>query len=417
MRTFKKKLSEVFDFLNQKSDVEIEIEEASDFFREEMQTEIKRAQNKFEEIQSEAQNSLEELDGVLEEMEDHSDYNDRKVVEDVMSNLAFRRRKMIERLELADEPRELQEQLEDFVDDFQDMSQKQDVVIEEAVLPDSFQSSLKSLENCRSRLENFLENDYKAVESQERLENLVSDYERATEEIDNLEEKKENFEIGNIAEQIEEAESELEELKNSKSWNEYQELIQEIEELKSNKQELDQELGKAVQKMERGLKKLVYEIKNGDVNLETGLEILEDIRDGKKDAIMKRESERVEYAVKEAVETMPEDLLSDTQQNKFEKAASTLENISEYKEDIESIEKEIEELRQEKQNHEALEQEKELEKRIDGLERKKDRQESEKEDTEDQIDRKHSNIQEIEKEIQEILESSFNREVKLQNTY
>lgn len=405
-----RKISKAASMLNRKPAIEIEIKDADKIFAKEKEKEITKAEEKIDQIRLDTEECLEELDSVLEEMEEHSDYKDRQVIEDVMSNIAFRRRKMIDRLELAEEAEELNQDLDDFVKEFQNMSQKEEAVIEEAVIPDEFHDKLRDLDECRNRIDLFLKYDYKALENQEKLEKAVSQYKEKLKELRKIEDRKELLDIES-EEELEEIKSEIQELKNGQKWKEYQRLNDRIDELKSEKIELEKEVGSASQKMQRGMKKLIYEIENGELSTDSNIELLKKIRDGRKDNILNN-TEKVEEAAKEAEEILPENLLDERQAEKFSKGASMLKDISQIKDKIEDTQEEIRELEQKKDESEVLDQKKKLEEQKKELEEKISQEESEQEEIEEKIESKETKVRKLEDKIKDILNSELNREVE-----
>jgi len=164
--------------------------------------------------------------------------------------------------------------------------------------------------------------------------------------------------------------------------------------------------------MERGLKKLVYRIENTGLEFNGDLKLLKKIRDLKKEKLAEISSERIEDTVEEAMRSIPEGLVEESQQQKFVEGVETLRDISGLREKIEEHEGKIENLREEIENHEVLDREEELAGEKKELKSELKNEEDRKEELEEKTKRMRKEIEQIKNEIREEAKAVFDREVK-----
>ena len=382
------------------------VKEADEKFQEERSEEIREAEKKVREFYSRIEQVLEELDELLEGLEGYGDPKDRAVVEDVVENVVENRRKLIDGFTPEEDIEELESQLEGFFEEYRDISRKEGAVLEEANLDQKLGNSLKELQELHEELQDFLENDYKTVERYREVENSLEELESLEQGLSRIEEEKEELD-SEAVQRVEEKEEELEELENSELEEEYRSLEEQIDDRRADIEELEKGIGKAMGKMERGLKKLIYEGEIGKTSRE-GSEILREIRDGEKDKIMDRDPGQVEDAVK-AVEDSLEDQLDDKTEEKLRAGIETFKDFSDTIRKIESKRNELEELEEEAANHEFADRKEELEEEIRELEEEREEVQNRKEDINSELEGKRSEIQSKKNRIKEILREEFER--------
>jgi chromosome segregation ATPase len=346
-------------------------------------------------------------------MEDFDDYKDRQVIEDVMSNIASDRRKLIEALKIDREIDKLHQKLDDFVKEFRDMSQKEEAVIDEAVIPDQFQKSLKKLDNYRGKLDDFLQADYRVVKIRQELDYRVSELQRKRDKVEDLSEKKAKLEIKELQKEVEQARDKLESYRESSEYQELMELEDQLDRKQYQREQKMHEIESAMSRMERGLKKLLYEVENGDVSLEQGKDILKDIREGNADELLEKDPDKVDKALESAREALPDDLLGEKQQRKFSNGNEALHGFSDHRQKVSKLNHKIDSIRSEIEEHQAVEKEDDLERQIGELESDLKELKDERDNLEKRISDIRDDIEELKNSIADSLREGFDREVSV----
>ncbi len=398
-----------------KEPIELEPDEALEEFQRRKSAELEKAEKRAEKIRSEISDAMDELDTTLEQLEGYEDSKGRTIVEDVMDNIVRDRRKMIDRVSLPREPGDIQSELEQFLEDFQAMKQKEVAVMEEVKKQDMIASKLGDLKKYRDRLSSLLENEYQVKLMGRDLEETLDTREELLEEMEEIEQELRGLDEEELREEKRDLQQELEEHRQGEAWQEYDDLKEELEDARKKKRRVRQQLGKSAGKMERGLKKLLYQARNGDLSLAADKGILEDIQQKDIDNILDYRPSKVEEAVEKAADALPDELLDESQREKFLSGSETFRSMAEKVEELRSLEESIEALEEELEGHDVLEKEEELERKINRLQ---DRIEAEKERRQELEQRKQeteSELEQLEEKIRRILATSLDREVNLEN--
>ncbi len=394
-----------------KDPLELEISEAAETFREHKDRDMESANQKAEDIRSDVIQEVEDLEESLEELGEFEDEKDRQVINDVVDNIVSDRLEMIEELEFSEDPEELYSELNQFITDFQSLKQKEAAVLEEAYLQKKISRTIGGLESQTERLGEFLDSEYSIVTNYEELENLLDKREDLLDEVDSLEEEIEQLEVEKLETEIDEIEEELSELKNSSDWDDYEFLQDEVQQKKSEKKQIKSDINTSLNKMERGLKKLIYQAQNGDLSVGK-VSVLEKLRDKKTNHILDHPDKTVE-AVKDAKESLPDDLLNDRQQKKFLESINEVEDLPQKSDRIENLESEVKELEQQIEDHSVLKQKSKLESEKKSLDKKLSEERDEKYNLEKKVNETRSEVEETEERIQEVMEDSFDREINI----
>lgn len=394
-----------------KEPLELEISETAETFEEKKSKEIENAKDRAGAIRSNVIQEVEELEESLQEFEEFEDEKDRPVINDVVDNVVSERLEMIDELDLSEDPEELYSELNEFTRNFQSLKQKEAAVLEEAYLGKKLSRTISGLTTQREKLGDFLESEYQVVTNYREVKQLLDRREKLLDEIQKFEGKIEELGVDQLESELENVEKKLSELEESQRWQKYEFLKGEIRQKKTEKKKVKSDLKTSLAKMERGLKKLIYQAENGDASV-SKIDILEELRDKNTGYLLERPEKTVE-AVKEAEESLPEELLNDKQQHKFEESINEIKELPQKSERIRSLDAEIEELEKQVEDHEAVEEKKELESEQktvrNRLEDKKDR----KEHLEKQVTKRESKVDKVETDIREAMNESFDREVKI----
>lgn len=397
-----------------KEPLELDISEAEEKFKEYKQKEMEQLDQKAESLQSDIKEAVEQLKRDLTDLKDFEDSQDRQVINDVVDNIVSDRYELINNLSLPENPEDLYKELNEFITEFEDLKRKEEAVLEEAYLDKELSRSINSLENQRQKLSEFLDGEYRVYDRFEKLKQLSD--ERKTLLNDKEEIKKEidqEIHRDQLKTRKQELEEKLRNLKKSQKWKDFKELKERHEKKKMEKNGVISDINTTVNRMERGLKKVIYEAENGELSLDE-TDVLENLRDKKTSKILENPEETARI-VEDVVEILPDNLLNDKQQQKFVEAAEELETLPEKSEKLDELSSEIESLSQKIENHEAVEKEEKLESRIDDLKRQLEDTIDQENKLEEKVEELEYEIKELEKQIKKILDDSLNRDIKFSN--
>lgn len=405
------KLQNIFD--TEKTVQVDDFQELSDEFSERKEDRLEKIDKKSSEYREKCLEVLEELEEDLNNLEDFEDRKGRAVIEDNIANFVSARKNLIDKFSTPDDIEDFHEELEQFLTGFNEMSQKDGAVLEEAGIEDSFSESLKELTELEEEIRSFLKTEYRTKERFDEIKDKIQDLREVRDNIDSVMEDIEELEISEVESNLEDRKEELEDLENSEMKEDYDRIQERIDEEEDKIDEVYGKFSRAIGRSERGLKKLLYEGEIGKVS-EQGSDILRDIRDGEKTELINRHSEEVEDAVKAAEKAAKESSeINDKTQKKLLNGLGTLENFSELKEDLQGSKQEKGELEEQLENHdfsdgkEKLEKEKKsLERKVSQLQGKKDELFEEKNSLEDKENK-------LENEIVDLFESEIGKEVEL----
>jgi len=392
-----------------KEPIELEISEAAEKFREEKEAEMDAAKQKAERIRSNVIDESGETKQELEEMKGFKDSKNRQVINDVVDNILTDRIEMIEELSFPKDPNELYKELDEFIEEFQTLTQKESVVLEEAYLQKQISRAIGGLESQRKRLEGFLESKYSTVNNYEEIKELLNRRDKLLDGIDNTNKKIEQLELEKLESEINDIEENLTELENSSEWDEYEELQDKVENKNSERKQLISDLKTSLNKMERGLKKLIYQAQNNDVSLGK-IDVLEQLQDKNTDYLLKN-PKQTRTALEEAKESLPEDLLNDRQQKKFLESIEEVKELPEIAEKIETLNSDVERLEKQIENHSVINEKSKLKSEKKAIKKRFEDEKTEEQNLEKKVEDRKSEVEEIEKKIQEVMKNSFDRDV------
>ncbi|MFB6167182.1 MAG: hypothetical protein ABEJ62_02880, partial [Candidatus Nanohaloarchaea archaeon] len=383
-------------------------------YSREKQQELEQARERADELHREAGQALDELEEFLEDLEDYSDEKDRSIVEDVVDNVAGERLRMIQEHDLPEDPRELHDSLQRFIEEFNSLKQKEAAVLEEAHLGKELGNAIQDVQELQEEIDSFLEQDYRTVDTLEGLQDIADRREELRLDIDQLEMEKDEKQqqLEQKRQELKEVEQDVEDLTSSGRWNGYREQEEAVEELREELEGKEQEFRKAASRMERGMKKLVYQIENGDLEPVDRLEVLKTIRDGDHEKLLERDPHEIVDAVEEATGVLPTDLLESSTHEKFMDGAEYLMELTNRHSDLYQLRDEIERKKQELEGHPVREQKQGLEKQKRQLRRDIEELAEEIAALEEQVEQKRQELQEKGDDLREKLEASLDRPVE-----
>jgi myosin heavy subunit len=397
------------DYFSEREEA-VKLEDAIEFYREENSDEIRRAERKAEELMQQTRELTEEFDESLEELKGYEHEKGIQAVEDVADNFYSSRNNMLERFENPEETREHVKQFSEFVENVNDVSRKEGEVLkliekQSGDLP----SVIQKLVDHGEKLEDFLEEDYSAVEAEEELEELLNDIKERKEETSRLKDEIDNFEIKELVERKDELEEKIDEVEKSDEWTEKTEKEKRIEKLEEEKEEIMNQLSRQVSAVERPVKKLLYSVDNEDLEFNSDEEKLRKMLDRKF-----HEIEGLEKVLEEAGRKMEENDIADRdKRKKFLEAKTELSNLEEKKYNVDQKEEEIEQIREELEQLDVVERREDLEEEAGELRKKIEEKESEMEDKKRELDRISGEVEDLENQVEEILNDNLGFEVNL----
>ena len=386
--------------------LKVDLENADVVFEEQKNEEIKNAESEAENFRNNAENKIEGLKKILEDIEDFQDEKGRKAVDDIAENLVRDRKEVINNISFTGDPKENLEALKEFMVDFQDLKRKEAAVLEITSKEKEIGRYLKEMQELIEEFDNFLDDEYVNVERRAEIEQKLEERNEIGEEIKSYERKKQGLEIEELEDKISDKKREIEDFKAGERISEYRELENQLQDLRDEKKQILSEINSAASQMERGLKKLIYQAENSDLELE-GLNLLRNIRDQETEALLENPV-KVEAALPQLQEKGD---ISDVQRKKLNSGIEKLEGLAEKESKIEEIEDKINSLEEEIENHSAPDKLEELQRDLERYKEELEEEKSRKDLLKSEIRDLKDKSEELESEIKEVFRSSFDREV------
>jgi len=403
----------VLEFFSNEEDVEASLNDADEVFKSRKKRKIEKAQRKADDLIDETDQILDELKSSLEELKEYEDSDDIQAVEDVAENFYRSRKNLIEDFESSEDIEEHFETLDTFVEEFNDVSRKEGVVMQRVEQSSGVLSErINEIVEHRDRIDDLLEQEYGHVTQLEIVRNSLDKIENLEEEKDGLKNSIESTEdkIDSLEDKIKSKEQKIDDLKSGEAWERRENLLGKLDYLKSKRDNQRKKISSNVSELERGLKKLLYKVDNSDTVFEGDLDKLRELKEGEF-ASVSDPFDELEEALSLILE---EDLLDDRQLGKFEDAVEKFDTFEEDRRELEEYEKEIENKKEEFKDFEIGEEKKDLENEI---ENRKKELEKRKDDLQDMKERNKEKEEEIVNEIKELesfMEKALNVDVSLE---
>jgi chromosome segregation ATPase len=382
-----------------------------EFYRREKQAELENAREKADRFSDETSKILRQLEDHLEELRGYRDEKGIQAVEDVAENFHNSRKNMIQELEVPADIREHEEELSRFVEEFNDVSQKEGQVLKHIEkggggLPDANQD----LVDHHRDLQEFLETGYSPVRDLQQIREKQQEISEKRERLEQVERELEQPGTEELESKVQEKKEELEELENSQDWREKQEKEQRIEELREEKKQMVSDLSRQVSRIDRSLKKILYSIENGEVEFDADREKLEKLADQDFHRVSDP-SEELEEALRIIEEN---DIVSETQRERFSGSVEKLSDLEKRKDEMSEKEDEINRLEQQLEDMEVQEEKRKLEREIESLEDDLEEKKQERNELEEERKKLETEIQSLRKGLEQKLESSLSFKVELE---
>ena len=377
-----------------KEHLEVEPGEAPEIYRERNLKEINTARDRAEDLREKTSSYMQKLKSDLDEMEDYSDDEDLKVVDDVAEDFAHSQKLTVKKAEFSEKIDNHLEDLRDFLDDFNDVSEKQGQVMKRINSRTKLLSVLEDINDHVEDTQEFLSTKYSSLKQYRRIKDLSDRIEEIDTEIKEKEMKKNGINTSELEEEKDEIQEDIEGLKDSDEWQELQKKRDKLEELQQQKEDLEAQISKNISKMRRGLKKLVYQVQNEEIDFEAEIDRL--------DLITEHEYEEAGDIQEELGEARKkikeEELLEPRQIQNFVDASRELEDFKEMVERKKSLEEKVADLETEVENMDVKEELEGLEKDLRSIEDRIGRKQERKENLE-------SSIQDLKAEKSEKIET------------
>lgn len=329
-------------FREEKKELAYELGEAPKRLRDLKEEELVKADEESEKLMHKSEQVLDRLSKSLDEVKGYEDHQGIEAVEDVANNFYNSRKRLINNLELSDNPVQHKNDLEEFIEEFENVSRKEEAVMKRVRNEaDSLFKSIKEFHEHLEEFNNFLEEDYKVVTSIESLEKQVNEIKQVEDRKERLIEEKNNLNIEGLKEEVSGLEYQIEQLEDSDEWQRKIKIEDELDSLQKDRDKIESELKRQLSKVERPVKKLVYNIESGNTEYNGSIQELKNIRD--------QQLEELETVnLFEAYELAEkEDFIDDSQAEKMRVVAEELEDFIERKKRIAKLGEEIQEKKAE----------------------------------------------------------------------
>ncbi len=402
-------LNRMRNLFRSKKDIELDLEEATDFFSSEKQEKMDRARREADRQIERIEDNIEDLDESLELLEDYRDSEGRSVIEDVVGNIHESRKGLIKGLNLGEDPEKVLEKLDRFVEKFETMKPKENKVLEHVPPSNQVFARLKDIKSLKSDLEDLLEHRYSAVNTYRSIKDIIEDIDSIEEDIEELRREKENLDPGEIEEKLDEARKELDKIEEDPGWDEKEQKEQKIRDLEQEKREISRSIESTFSDMERGLKKIIYHAGDGDIDFEKeDLELLKEI---KEDESRKLPPERVREKLKRIAEKG--DIVEGRDRERFLDALDCLEEVRQQKANMAELEEKISDLEEDVDSFELKEKMKSKDMEIERLEDMRNEMREKNERLAQDIDSKKREIEEKKEEVQDLLNEEIYHDIEV----
>jgi chromosome segregation ATPase len=373
---------------------------------------LREAREQADRIRTDIATAVVDLESGLESLESYEDERDR--VEDVVSNVAIKRRSQLENLSLSDDPAELGDAVETFLQERSDLSQKEAAIMRQIELPTDYQEAVEEFKEAVQRLDQFLDNEYELLESLETLEALVDKRRDQLGRIEDLEAEIADLDPESIEDQLQTKRAELDDLKHGDLREEYDNLEEQLDALETERQEILSDIGSAAAECRRGLRKLIYAIENDGVDIDTDLAVLKELRDGETAALLEREPEHVSAVAETVATEVTADHLDDSERASLLDGLEELQEFPDQANRIEELDQESTRLEDRLQTHEYQQRKQEFKNTIERLEAELDTIQAERDRLEDQLSASRATLSEIENRIEELLTKQIPGDVTIE---
>lgn len=379
--------------------LEIQASEALDVVKNRKSQQVSDIHAREEKLIKEADELIDSLREELEAVKEYEDVDGIKAAEDIAEDFYNSRKIALDNFNPEEDSESYEEDLEDLLKEFNDINRKEKALIERmkgdasdiAQTVKELNDKLEEIKEFNAEERKILDDIQELEESAEKLENVVEKKQNLQKELDELED-----EIEDKKEDRDSLETQLEDLKEEDKWKEKQQLEGEIEEIENNISRLRNTLTGYSSDLDRGLKKLIYQVENRGVEFNGRLKQLKKIREkefGKLDSVNKD----LEAALK-TIER--EQILEGRQLEDFQSVVEKQPEFQSKYSNIQNLEADKEEKKKELQNLEIVKRNNQVEKKL--------------ENTKENISKKETKIEEKKEALNELAERTENQRSEIE---
>lgn len=382
---------------------EASLDSVKEEYRTRREDKIQKASRKEERLINESEEILDNLDQALEELKGFSDKDSIKAVEDVAENFYRDRKRLVSDFESGENIEDHLDALNDFIEDFNDVSRKEGAVMKRVEdSSGSLSERIQEVLDHRDEVSDFVETDYSPIYELNEIEDAVNKIKDVEDSIEEKRKELEDLSVEKKHEKISEKEKELEELKSSDKWEESKGLKNSIDDLKQEKNNLKSSISSDVAELERGLKKLLYSIDNSDIEFEGDRKVLEKLKQGDISVDSNGELEEASELVKE------NSVLEGRQLSKFMDATEKLDDLEDRKDKIKALEEKIEQKNEKLDGFDVDEEINNISVEIERLENELEKEQNRKEEVNTKInslkEERKNRVERLEAFISEVLD-------------
>lgn len=411
-------IEQVRDIISPPEDHTVHIDAVGSFIEEHHGDEMADAEDRAGELMERTDELLdqllEELDALREYEPDRGDVEGAgggqvppggikrqlQAIEDTLDSFVRSRARMIDRFDPPSEIRDHADAVQELLDEFGDLSKKESMVVQQAGAASEFPSVLGELNSHLDTLRSFLDGDHAIIETREQANELLGRYEELGDEIEDLEAELEDGGLEDVEDEIADKDEAIDELQDSDDWHRKDELEDAIAEDEDRLEELRADLDRTASQLDRGLKKLLYAVENGDVGFSASLGPLRRLRD--RDY---RDIDDPAPSLEAAVDTIEEEGLLDSRQlSTFRDAADELADLDDWLDRIDDTKASLQDHRDQIQEMDVTDRLQELRSEIGSLRDRRERVREELSSIRDRIDDRRDEREGVRDELEELLD-------------
>lgn len=371
--------------------LEIPVSKALETVKDRKAQDLSDIEIRGKQLVKEADNLINSLRDELNAVKNYEDVDGIKAAEDIAENFYNSRKIALDNFNPENNTESYEKDLENLLKEFNDINKKEKALVERMKGDASgMAQTVQKLNEKLEEIQRFNEEERKTVETMQELKENSEELEKLKEEEHHIQEK-----IGTLEDQLREEkeekkdlESQLEEeVKQQNAWQRKNQLEEEINEIENEIKGLKRTLKGYSSDLDRGLKKLLYQVENKDVEFNGDLTQLKKIREQNF-----QEIDSADKHLKTALETVEsENILEGRQLEDFRSVVNEKPEFQETYRNIQSLKQEKEESIEKIKNMAVMERKEELEKQIEEKEEsieKKENKISDKKTQSDNLDEK-----------------------------
>lgn len=392
----------------------IDPDEAPEMVKDAYSEQIETAKEHEKELIDETDELLNQLENNLEEVEEYEDVEGIKAAEDIAQSFYNSRKIMIENFNPENTTESYAGSLEDFLSEFNDVDRKEKALMER--MKSDVVGIAETVQKLGDKLEEIQEFNDKGKKMLHDIDELEEKAEQYNETVNMIGEKKNQIKTqeektDELETRLEERKDDLEELKDSKEWSEKKDIEEELESVENKIKAKEDRLSSSVSNLERGLKKLIYQVEN------QGLEFSGNFKNLKK--LKKKDFENlkpVDGDLKEARQNIKEEeLLSGRQFEEFDEEVEEHPDYLSEQGQISEMRSRNKELEEKLEDTEARKERNRIENKINEIENKIEKRKEKREELEKELEDLRREKKSLKSRIRRDTEELMDEEVNLQN--